>query len=341
VIDGMLRVRYREQVAAWRIDRIRTAWWRGNAAGGGNAPSQRKGVTEPLQAVLGVDPLELADAEVRYDFLPPDKRRLLAQIDLDYTELKGKAAPARGNPATKSELDEDQLLNRERQKDVLAALTPEERAEYELRFAGTAATNARRFFAMDVTESEFRVIKPLVDTYREQLGAMPRDTNAATARVELDQRTIDQLVAAVGYDRALDYLWATDSGPWMDTVRLLQGMQFPTGNASRLFQLAAETGDRASAIHYDTLLTVEQKRAALETLQQSLRPQIDALVPAVAQARLPPEAMSWFNALGEGRYERNQPLLMGAGRMVATPVSVAVPPRGPHVPVPLAHPGGR
>ena len=32
VIDGVLRVRYREQVAAWRIDGFRTAWWNSWAA---------------------------------------------------------------------------------------------------------------------------------------------------------------------------------------------------------------------------------------------------------------------------------------------------------------------
>ena len=338
VIDGALRQRYRAQIATWRIERWRTAWWRGglNAPGGPAAPSQRALVHEPLQALLGRDPLDLVDAEARYDFLPLEKRRLLAEIDVDYSELRARTPrSARTRAATKSELDEQQLLVAERRKDVLAVLTPEERAEYELRFSKTAAQNARRFAAIDVTEKEFRAIEPLIDTTREQTaGKPPHDP----ARLELEQRTLDQLVATIGYDRALDYVWGMDSGPYATTARVLRDVNLPAHHAGRLLQLAADTGAQATAIHYDASLSADQKRAALTALQQTVRPQLDALVPPAVQPKLDEHAIGWFTMMSEGRYTRRQPTLAGSGYMGSAPIAVTSPATGPHPVVPGVRP---
>ena len=45
---------------------------------------------------------------------------------------------------------------------VTISLSPEERAEYDLRFSEIATRNAQRYTRMQVTEKEFRAIQPLV-----------------------------------------------------------------------------------------------------------------------------------------------------------------------------------
>lgn len=344
LIEGVLRQRHKAQVTAWRIDRWRTAWWRGglNAPDGPKVPTWREIGGELKDQLLGRDPLDVADAEVRYDFLPEEKRRKLAAIDLDYSELRSRAPASRGGlGATKGEQDELRLLNAERRQDVLATLTEAERAEYELRFSATAAQNGRRFAAIAVTEQEFRAIQPLIVAMRDENTESARGQGDAAARVEVEQRTIDRLVAAVGYDRTLDYLWGMDSGPYASAVRVLREANLPANHAARLLQLAAETGEQAVAIHYDATLTAEQKRAALVALQAAVRPRLDALVPAPSQPKLDELAIGWFTALGEGRYARRQPTLFGSSYMGGSTMAVSAPPVGPRPMSALARARGK
>lgn len=331
IIDGVLRQRHKTQVTAWRIDRWRTAWWRGglNAPGGPKVPTWREIGGEAKELLLGRDPLDVADAEARYDFLPEEKRRKMAAIDLDYSELRSRVPADRGGlGATKGEQDELQLLNAERRKDVLATLTEAERAEYELRFSATAAQNGRRFAAIAVTEQEFRAIQPLIVAMRDETAAVARRQGDVAERVEVEQRTVDKVVAAVGYDRALDYIWGLDSGPYASAVRVLREANLPVNQAARLLQLAAETGEQAVAVHYDGTLTTEQKRAALLALQAAVRPRLDALVPPASQPKLDELAIGWFTALGDGRYARRQPTLFGSAYYGLSIVVVSAPPAG-------------
>ena len=341
VAEGILRQRFREEASQWRIERARKSWWRGNFAGSGpGSPSQRKLVTDPLQALLGPDPLDRADAEMRYDFLPPEKRRMLAMIDLDYGDLQARSFETRSGAPTKSELDEQQMLSNERRKDVLATLSEAERVEYDLRFSETAVGATRRFAAIEATEQEFRTIASVLESSQARASAPPGDPITGAAAVERQQQTIDRLVAALGYDRALDYLWG-GPGPYADTVSVLHGLSLPASNAARLFQLAADAGAQAMAIHFDGALTPEQKREALLALQQSMRPQVDALVPAVAHAKLPAHAIGWISQLGEGRYEVFVPMVSGNGRIEMPPVSVTAPPKEPRLRLLQVRPPGK
>ncbi|MEO5961087.1 MAG: hypothetical protein ABIR80_18420, partial [Opitutaceae bacterium] len=201
LMKGVLQRRYEAQAAAWRTERIRTTWWRGAnpAANDAGAPSWRALVTEPLQKLLGPDPLDVADAERNYDFLPPEKRRLLALIDLDYIDLQ--SLPNRSGSGTKADQDEYDLLVRERKKDILAALNPEERAEYEFRSSTILMNAGRRFAAMDATESEFRTIVPMITALNEQVKTLrPGAPGYAEARTGLEQGALDRLVATLGYE---------------------------------------------------------------------------------------------------------------------------------------------
>jgi hypothetical protein len=115
----------------------------------------------------------------------------------------------------------------------------------------------------------------------------------------------------------------------------------PAGNAARLLQLAAEIGERAVAIHYDRSLTTAQKKTALLSLQDSVRPQLDALVPSSAQSKLPDPAIAWFNLMSDGRYERMIPLIFGPGRHHGPRNSVTTPVTGSAPLVPVVRAAGR
>jgi hypothetical protein len=293
-----------------------------------------------LRTLLGPSELDLADAEVRYSFLPPDKRRLLALVDLDYTDLLEQIRPASTsyNPSKatlKSDEDQTQYLNQERRKDVLAALTDEERAEYELRFSPTVASNTVRFATMNATEAEFRAIAPMIEAVSQAQRELPNGPASVGARANLDQNAMDQLVATIGFDRAIDFVWSSDNPAYVETANFLREANLPTTQTPRILQLAAETGARALAIHSDPTLTPEQKKSALGALHDAVQPQLDAMIPASSQSQLPERAFSWFMGLNDGRYQVMQATMGSAGMISSAVSSVTGPPPGPRRVIPL------
>jgi hypothetical protein len=343
ILEGALRRRYREELAVARTEQLHAAWWRSAfaATSGEDAKRLQETVVAPLRDLMGRDPLDLADAEKRYDFLPPEKRRLLAEIALDYDELEQASGGRRTIDELKSESQAKRLLAQERRKDVLLALTPAERAEYEVRFEGAAPILSGRVATMNGTEQEFRVLKPLLEQYKEQARTLPKGEGFSAAYSELQQSMMDKLVATIGPDRALDYLW---SGPgiYPEVLRLAQQFNLPRNTAGRLMQLAAETGARASALHRDSTILPEGKTAALKELQDSVRPMFDALVPEALRSKFPEQARVWFTMLGEGRYMGFMPSMDSTGSGTVVPISVTRPAVGRGIsPPPRPTPTGR
>ena len=322
LLEGKLRRAQAEKTSAAQLERWRATWWRHPKTA---RPSWLgDGVSGELRELLGPDPLDVADAELRYDFLPAEKRRLMAMIDLDYRDLQ-RRMPV-GSASLKTEHDEFELLDRERGRDVQAALTAEEKAEYELRFGGTASQTVRRFATMDVTEQEFRAIKPLLDATSEQSKALPRGPAFFDAYVQLQQQTLDTLVERIGFERTVAYAWATESGPYQAAAAALTAVGRPAHDAAKLLQLAAEAGEAAVAIHRDSTLQLDQRRAALAKLQSEMQPRVDALVPREARAAMPADALQWVDDLGRGKYRRFQPSLVGSGWTVPSLREIAGPP---------------
>lgn len=322
MIEGALRAHYFETIKIWRRDHNRNQWWlpRG-ALNTDGIPSSQALVVSPLYALCGPSALDIADAEVRYGFLPPDKRRMLALIDLDYGELQERVRPSSSNynptkELLQADIDRLQYLRSERQKDLLEALTDEERAEYNLRFSPAIASGAARFSAMNATEQEFRAIAPVLETLRQaQSGGS-------------EQSALDQLVSAVGYERAVDFAWSGSTPMSTAATNLMRAADLPATQAPRLLQLESETGVRAMAIHSDPNLTPDQKKIALSALQETAQAELDTVIPAKTRADLPPQSFAWLTGLSAGRYQILQATM---GNMFAMPtvVSIASPPPSP------------
>jgi hypothetical protein len=316
VLEGVLRRRQREKLAALRSARLRHGWWRdGRSALAADTRAAKAIGLDALAGLLGRDPRDIADAEARYLFLPPEKRRRLALIDLDYAELGiGRSLQSVASDATRTEAEQQRLLIDERRRDVFAALTPEERAEYELRFSGVAGLLARRLDAMNGTEADYRALKPLLEDFQARAGALPRGDPAFGARyAELQQQAAEQLAAAVGYDHARQYLWAGYQNDYAPLRRAAEAAQLPPETPVRVMELAEEVGRAAAKIHDDPAVPAEQKRAALLALQQHTQASLDALLPISAQQTLPADGLRWLKELSSGRYYELTPSVSGSG----------------------------
>lgn len=320
VIDGILRIRYNQALRTAELENRQNGWWRGNVARGANAPSWSQTVMAPLYETMGGDPRDILDYSSRFDFLPPAKARQLAQMTVDFIELRVRTMDSGVSPEV------SRMLREELQKDVRALLAPEELAEYDLRFSDLAAQNAKRFTRMQVREDEFRAIQAAIENLQHETRILLRggSTNAEAAR-GLEQKAFNEIVNAVGYDRAIDYLW---SGTALTTPRSAALTELPSPPyAGPVMQLAAETGVAAAAIHADPNLPPEAKRSALLALQQEVRPKLERILPAGERAALNQQATAWFDALGRGQYQAIVPRLVGDAPVNSQTISITSPSR--------------
>src|SRR5688500_992706 len=93
-LEGLLRRHYREKLSALRAARLETAWWRERdfpmiavgpvrSTAADDPKLRREMVDAPLERLLGPDPVEIAEVEARYAFLPAPTRQELWRIEKD------------------------------------------------------------------------------------------------------------------------------------------------------------------------------------------------------------------------------------------------------------------
>lgn len=337
-LDGVTRLNFYRLTRNIEIENIRTGWWRGNPAVI-NKPDWGRLAEAPFHTLMGYDPQDIVDFSSRFDFLPREKAEMLAKIAVDYRGLWLRVAE---DPNSSGQAYEMTIA--ERRADVAKLLTPEEQAEYDVRFSDFAAQNVGRFAKMQATEPEFRAISPLLERAQQEAAAMARDSaippaQRASAQRAMEQRAFDELVATIGYERAADFVWSGSNIIVQDMAASTVISTLAIPNAPRVMQLAAETGMQAAAIHHDNRLSPDAKRSALLALRQATQPKLDKLLPAPDRANLDSRALGWFNGLGNGEYISFTPRLAGNTTIVYSPISITSPPRGEPPASPQLRPG--
>ena len=275
VLEGILYSRYRQKLSDIRADREQRSWWTDiqRTWGTGAAPQRlndepvliRHMVTDEMEKLVPPHPVELASERAKYGFLP-------LELQDAFIAIGRETPPAWAMSAATGRADLDAKLRTDLAKDgqtvqqkydaLIASLTPEQRAEYDLHLSSFATGLQQQLLSATLTEQEYRAVYPLAQDYAKEYAALSVADKRGEAKNQLDRQEAEQLVATFGYDRALDLVWArTLEYPIYE--RVAREANLPAGTTGRVLQLAAETGDQAAAIHADGALDAEQKQAAL------------------------------------------------------------------------------
>jgi hypothetical protein len=335
-LDGILRRRYREQLSRDNIARLQRGWWRDNERTWGTANDiqlpfpdlwlMQRMVSEPLEQLLGPAPATVEAANVRYAFLPENLRQEFGRLDRMGVIGWAHSGQPEIDEMTEADVERRRTWVAERRKELLASLSSAQRDDYEMHFGELSAGLARQLQPVAVTEQEFRAVFPIAQEYARDFAALPRQQDN-TAQTNLDARAAEKLVAALGYERALDYIWAA-APEYAAVSRVAREANLPPTTAGTIVQLAAETAQNAMSIHERAGMSDDEKRAALLALQASARAQVDALLPAPAQQRAGPQALAWLDALGDGRYKTIWTALPGLVNVIGggATLSITQPP---------------
>jgi RNA polymerase sigma factor (sigma-70 family) len=325
IVAGVQMRRYREKTSEKRVARIGRGWWLEDQRVLGITRAsmllrtdwglKRTMVDDTVAETVGADPAQVKVLDARYPFLPPEKRALFARLERD---IQWEWVPT-GNTEEDAQTDAAMAKmaqeSREKRDKILADLSGNERMEYDMRFGQFGNRLKTQFGSIpDGTEDEFRTMFKLAQEYTKDEG----QGGAAARSASAGQEITDRVVAAMGYDRALDYLWS-GTPEYQTFAEAAQATHLPSTVARQATQLAAETGSKAAAIHADTTLAPQQRQAALLALQQEVRLTMDALIPSVVQQQLPATALSWLTQLDQGKFRTITPSLPGRNAALVIP----------------------
>lgn len=230
-----------------------------------------------LRQLLGADalsPLETARLSRQFGDLPPDKLHQLQLVRRDYADMVQQIRQSASGLQLNEDRDKITFLNKERDADIAALLTPEEFTAYQLRESSTAFNVQWKIRAFDATEEEYKALYSLQKSFEDQTKvATPEGKKAA------EQQLTKNIEATLGLERYADYKIVTDAS-FNGVIEVTNNQDLPPNVAKDAVAYKLDAIQRWIAIKQDPSLTQanrDLKIAALvseakATLTQKLGP---------------------------------------------------------------------
>jgi len=212
------------------------------------------------------DPYGSFQRQRQYDYLPSDKIDRLEKIQRDYIEMQNALfRDQRGItlPEDQAKID---LLEKEKLNDIAKLLTPEELEAYQLRTSDIANRLRDQLTSFKPSEEEFLALYRLNQKSDQLMNLRP-----------LPAALQQQLEAALGVERAADYLQSTDFD-YKQTDRLVTRLELPSTVVPQVYSLQRDFQQRMQTISKDRSLSPGARQAALGALADEADEKFPALL---------------------------------------------------------------
>ena len=309
-------------------------WWR-NTPGSAAAREQqlllRREMSEALVAAFGDDAGFLGAGDSgQFAFLSPAKRDALRRVTQDYEEMMAKFSSSGVQLA--SDKEKLRLLRTERERDIAALLTPDERLAYEMRTSPTAAMLRSRYGDGIESEVDFRKIYALQKAFDDKNPAEALNgrvtPESLRARSEAQQQLQQNIRAALGDERYAALRRATDAD--LRTVdSLVTRLSLPAGTTARVATARENFAAESQRINADAAIPAAQRRTQIQELGTRAKADLQqALGTEAADAYA--QRSPWVGMLTNGMAYATTPpagspsaMLAGAGNQSVFPVMPA------------------
>ena len=271
----------------------------------------------------------------QYGNLPQSKIDQLQRINQDYSDLTTQVRAAMNGITLPEDREKLALLDREKRADLVALLTPEELADYDMRNSPVTARLRPALDLFKVTEDEFRSIYAIQQAFSGRIDApslatMTPDerTNFMRQRAAAQKELDAQMQAALGDARYSEFVRDGDRD-FQQLNRLAENANLPAQAAVDAYNLRDQLSQESNRIYGDATLNYDQKLAAMQSLAQNTRAQLLAtLGPTVGDAYLR-SAGNWLTTVEHGAAIT----FSNGGTTIRGLPNPNAPPRPPGVPV--------
>jgi hypothetical protein len=309
-------------------------WWRGRSRDAGRTTSEqllaaRRELSEALVAAFGEDFGIGGADDAQLAFLSPEKRTALRRITQDYQEMMNKFLAA-GGVQLASDKEKLRLLRAERDRDIAALLTPEERLAYEMRTSASASTVRARYGDAIENEAEFRRIYELQRAFDEKF---PREAltgrispDVLRARSDAERQLEDDIRTAVGDDRYTALRRAAD--PDVRNIdSLVSRLNLASTTADNVLSARERFAAESQRISSDPSIPPQQRRAQIQDLAARARSELTNALGAEAADAYAAQS-PWMNMMQSGMAYSTTPRSGTSGLFGGNQSVYPVPPAG-------------
>ena len=259
---------------------------------------------ETLRSLFGEETAGLGGADDRFGFLPKDKRELLHRIERDYGEMQSDLHMEFAGFPLPSDQEKLKLLEQEKRRDILAALTPDEAEQLDLRSSQTAMTIRNMYGNALQTEADFRKIFALHKAFDERydlrqyfVGGSPTQEVLHT-RALAERQMHAEMRKAVGEETYASMIRASDQD-YRTLSGLEKRLQLPVGSAQAVYESRDLYAKESLAISDNPNLSPTARREQLNTLAQQATTDLQASL-GKQGAEIYARQSNWINLLKNG-----------------------------------------
>jgi len=211
--------------------------------------------------------------ERRLGFLPEQRRgevrKILEKFDQLQEELRNKEW-TEGTPLTAQERAELGRLSQQKQTELAAFLSPEERQQYELWMSDTANAVRHATYGMDISKEEFLAIYNAHKAFDEQWAA--RDPglmdDAAAQRLQAARQQMDSdLERQLGSERFAEYKRGEDP-EFHQLAKTATRFNLSKDTAKRVYDVKRTVEEVRQSLEQNPRLTPDQKSAAMHAIHE-------------------------------------------------------------------------
>lgn len=324
MLQLLLQHRYADRFHAVYTDNADIAqgpWWRNPDYRAFNSPAvqrERQRVGQQLQQAFDAELAELTGEDPRalnfednpwlerqYASLPPEKADALHRLRQDYEELEQQVRAESMDFPLPGDQEKLRLLQAERDRDIAALLTPEERALWEMRASPSADRAREHATRYEASEEEYRRIFALQKTFDDAFEFDPFTSGTGAdldweAREDARKALENGIRAIIGDERYLAAQREADQDLVLARAAA-DRLGLPPESAERLSALRAPAVAESQRIAVDPTLNPDQKKTALARLAADSRAELErTLGPEAAAVYLERGGMGWLKTLENG-----------------------------------------
>ena len=318
IVSALVTARYADKIRELDRPDPNTPFWRGNVVIAGVTEARflersrlYREQSKVLRELLGTEAWGNGD-EVnveqrrRYGNLSAAKIDQVQRIEDDYRDMTDTIRAAMRGIQLPEDREKLALLAKEKRSDLLAVMTPEELADYEMRTSRLTESLRSRLTAFDANEAEFKAIYALYREASDKVSAVGgfRGMDQKT-REEVQAQMSEQAKAALGDARFNELIKSVDSED-QTLTRLTEQQNLPASMTDQVMALRTHTVDESRRIAEDSSLAPPDKRAALKTLADTTRTQLTGLLGADA-TQVYTRSAQWLQMIGSGLAVSIQP----------------------------------
>ncbi|HEX2854576.1 MAG TPA: hypothetical protein VHO24_15200 [Opitutaceae bacterium] len=288
---------------------------------------------ETLRSAVGEDlDSALGGRDSQYSFLPAAKREQLRQIEQDYSEMQSQAYMDQEGIQLPSDREKLRLLRLEKERDIIAALSPEQREQYELHVSQTANNVRSRYGDAIQSEEEYRRIFALQKAFDDQFSNAemnaggPPSPEMQRARREAEQKLQEDIRASLNPEQ-LAALQRANDDDYRTVGSLARRLNLPAGTTDVVLASRETYAAQSMQINANASLSNEERRNQLQALAARAQSELQGtLGPDGAQAYA--QRSQWIGMLKNGTaFSTNAKDAPAASRNINSTIFMVQPPR--------------